>query len=763
MVKNVPGTTKRQGGTGKSGLRLGTFPRFNIGVRFVGLVILVSLLIGAVIGHPLINASRDALRQQVLQNNLSQADLAAEFASNYIAAIQAHVRVFAKRPDVQQAVLNNAPVQLQTTLAQFVEIQTALEGVEIYDTNGMQQVTSSADTTTIGQSFADRDWFPKVITTRQPYLGLPLKSGITGSPVEPYAVPILDERGQIRAVLSASISLGNLSDAVVNIKYASDTRASMIDFRSGGLIIADKDPQLIATPITIKNEALDNLLTGKRGASETINSDKELDLIGFAPVADLPWGVMVITPSVSAFAVVATLSRNAALYTGIIVLLAAIMGVILVLSVTRPLRHLVEGTEEIGKGNLDYKIAIRSRDEIGDLSTAFERMALKLKQTTVSRDELSKEIVDRNKVEDALRQSETLYRSLFENMLNGFAHCKMLYSEGQPQDFTYISVNSAFEALTGLKNVTGKNVSEVIPGIRQTDPKLFELYSRVALSGIPEKIEIYVEALKMWFSIGVYSPQKEYFVAIFDVITERKRAEEELKKTLTELKRSNDELQRFAYVASHDLQEPLRMVASYVQLLERRYKDKLDPEANDFINFAVEGAKRMQNLINDLLTYSRVDSRAKPFQPVNLEEVLSIAVANLEVAMKESGAEVTYEPLPTVMADEGQMIQVFQNLLSNAFKFHRNELPHIRVSATPKYDEWIVSIADNGIGIEPQYFERIFTIFQRLHREYPGTGAGLSIAKRIIERHGGRIWVESQPGEGSIFYFSLSQKGEKQK
>jgi len=246
-------------------------------------------------------------------------------------------------------------------------------------------------------------------------------------------------------------------------------------------------------------------------------------------------------------------------------------------------------------------------------------------------------------------------------------------------------------------------------------------------------------------------------------ITKRKQAEEKLKQTVAELGRSNEELQGFAHVASHDLQEPLRMVASYVQLLERRYKDNLDADANDFINFAVDGTKRMQNLINDLLSYSRVGSRGKPFEPTNIEQVFEAAMDNLRVAIEESKAEVTHEPLPTVTADEGQMVQVFQNLLSNAIKFRRKEPPRVHVAAEQKGGEWIFSVRDNGIGIEPQYFERIFIIFQRLHgQEYPGTGAGLAIAKRIVEHHGGRIWVESEPGKGSIFYFSIPVKGGKQ-
>ncbi len=240
-------------------------------------------------------------------------------------------------------------------------------------------------------------------------------------------------------------------------------------------------------------------------------------------------------------------------------------------------------------------------------------------------------------------------------------------------------------------------------------------------------------------------------------VTSLKQAEKELKQKMIDLERSNSDLERFAYVASHDLQEPLRMVASYVKLLDRRYKDKLDQDAQDYIGFAAEGATRMQQMINDLLAYSRVGTKGKPLEPTDLEAVLSRAMRNLDVAIKENDAIVTHASLPTVLADDVQMIQLFQNLIWNALKFKSDKQPRVHVSAELKGNEWQISVHDNGIGIAPQYFERIFIIFQRLHTrtDYPGSGIGLAICKKIIERHGGRIWVESTPGEGSTFYFTI--------
>jgi len=208
----------------------------------------------------------------------------------------------------------------------------------------------------------------------------------------------------------------------------------------------------------------------------------------------------------------------------------------------------------------------------------------------------------------------------------------------------------------------------------------------------------------------------------------------------------------------------LRMVTSYLQLLERRYKDKLDGDALEFINYAVDGSNRMKTLISDLLAYSRVGTRGKEIALTDCEEVLARVLSTLQVSIEESRGSVTHDPLPKLMADDVQLESLFQNLIGNAIKFHGKKPPMIHVGVEQKGKEWIFSVSDNGIGIDPQYFERIFIIFQRLHnrQEYPGTGIGLAISKRIVERHGGRIWIESQPGKGSTFFFTLPIRGESQ-
>ena len=264
---------------------------------------------------------------------------------------------------------------------------------------------------------------------------------------------------------------------------------------------------------------------------------------------------------------------------------------------------------------------------------------------------------------------------------------------------------------------------------------------------------------------------------VYDV-TERKKTEEELRKyrehleemveqrtaelekTANELKRSNEDLQQFAYGVSHDLQEPLHVISGFLGLIEKRYRDRLDEKGHEFIRVTIDGTKRMQELIRDLLEYSRVGAKAKEFKLTECSVILDKTLFNLKVAIEESGAEVTCDELPTLMADAIQLGSLFQNLIGNAIKFHGTEPPKVHVSAEKRDGEWLFSVCDNGIGIDPKFSERIFSVFQRLHTaaEYPGTGIGLAVCKKIVERHGGRIWVESKPGKGTTFYFTIPDR-----
>ncbi len=378
---------------------------------------------------------------------------------------------------------------------------------------------------------------------------------------------------------------------------------------------------------------------------------------------------------------------------------------------------------------------------------------------------LNEQLKEYKLAERKLIESEEKYRTLFTASPEGVVLIGL--------DGTILDCNAAAEEISGIKkeDLINKSFMELSLFNKEEMLRLIELFPKALTGEFRDTVDVSIQSCgeKRWVEVFPAllwrNNEVDALQLIVRDITERKQAEEKLMKTMVELKRTNTDLEQFIKVAYHDLQEPLRMVSSYVQLLERRYKGKLDRDADDFIRYAVEGVNRMHSLINDLLTYSNVDTCGKPFKPVDCTEVLNHAVGSLQKAIERSRAVITHDPLPTIIADDLQFVKLSQNLLSNAIKFHGEEPPRIHVSAEQKKNEWLFSVHDNGIGIDPEFTDRIFTIFQRLHgmSEYPGTGIGLAICKKIVERHGGRIWVESEPGKGSTFYFTIpKQRSERQ-
>ena len=373
------------------------------------------------------------------------------------------------------------------------------------------------------------------------------------------------------------------------------------------------------------------------------------------------------------------------------------------------------------------------------------------------------DITERKQTEAALHESEERFRRTFELAGSGLAHVGL--------DGRFLRVNPRLCEILGYtaEELIGRKVKDLShPEDRDAaDRARAEVLAGGIESARLEKRYLRKDGAVVWLSLAIAIERDAagrplYAISVLDDITERKHAEVALREAHAELKRSNAELEQFAYVASHDLQEPLRMVSSYTQLLSRRYGDRLDGDAKEFMHYTVDGAARMKQLIEDLLAYSRVGTRSRDFKPMAVEGALARAITNLRAAIEESGATITHDALPTVKADEVQLGQLFQNLMGNALKFRGSAPPKIHVQCSESQTEWHFAVCDNGIGIEPQYFERIFMLFQRLHTkgDYPGTGIGLAICKKVVERHGGRMWVESGPGEGSAFHFTLPKNGE---
>jgi PAS domain S-box-containing protein len=371
-----------------------------------------------------------------------------------------------------------------------------------------------------------------------------------------------------------------------------------------------------------------------------------------------------------------------------------------------------------------------------------------------------RDITESRRAQEALHQAQERLRGIYESSKDAIVYSTM---EGKLIDF-----NNSYCGLTGyskdeLLKITWQEITPVeysqyegaVVGriVESGEPAVYEKeYIRKDGSRVPIEVTA--------FLVRDTDNKPRGLAAFVKDITERRQAQESLQQTIADLQRSNSELEEFAYVASHDLQEPLRAVGGCVQVLQRRYGDKLDNRADELISHAVEGASRMQNLINDLLAYSRVGTRGKSFEQVDCNRIVADVLRSLQISIRESGAQVHVEELPTLLADGGQLTQVFQNLLANAIKFRGQETPQIAIDARQMDDDWLFAVRDNGIGIEPQYFERIFVMFQRLHTrtEYSGTGIGLAICKKIVERHGGRIWIESAKDRGTTFYFTLPKR-----
>ncbi|MCU7924396.1 MAG: PAS domain S-box protein [Candidatus Thiodiazotropha sp. (ex Dulcina madagascariensis)] len=437
----------------------------------------------------------------------------------------------------------------------------------------------------------------------------------------------------------------------------------------------------------------------------------------------------------------------------LVALFLALLTRLVAQSVLQPILRLKEGTERIGAGDLEYRVGNPIRDEIGDLARSFDSMTQRLKQVTASGEALRDEIEARKRAE--AREAR------FGRVLNSSSNEIYMFDADSLrfQDVNLGARNNLGYTLDELQALgpldlkpgyTPESFAELLDPLRREEKNsiVFETYHR-RKDGTTYPVEERLQLLKQ--------ESQPVFIAVIQDITERNRADHALKQATERLKASNKDLQDFAYVVSHDLREPLRMVSSYMQLLVRRYGEKLGKDADEFIGFAVDGANRMSSMIDGLLQYSRVETQGEPLQPVQAEQALDGALADLGLVIEACGAQINRQPMPEVMADPSQLERLLQNLIGNALKFQGQAEPVIEIGVQPQGAFWRFSVRDNGIGIEPRHREHIFNMFQRLHGrdEYPGLGIGLAVCKRIVERHGGRIWVDANPGKGSTFNFIL--------
>ena len=425
----------------------------------------------------------------------------------------------------------------------------------------------------------------------------------------------------------------------------------------------------------------------------------------------------------------------------------SVLGFIVVRSVTRPIKALVEGAREISHGNFAHKINVKSDDEMGDLAGEFNEMGSKLAASYESM-----EMKVRSRTKDLAIANDALLSAGVGVAITG-------------EDGTIRLANKAMMDFLGRSTSLGlldTDLKDALAEVGVTEEVWTDNSDTDYLDGVCELATERKGEDQAYYNIDSYpvvdgEGLKSGNVLFTKDITQRVVAEEQLKATLDELERSNEALEQFANIASHDLQEPLRMVSSYMQLLKKRYAGQLDEDADVFIGFAVDGTSRMQEMIQALLKFSRITTGGQPLAPVDLNTAYDNAVANLELLINESGADLKKDDLGWALGDEQQLTMLLQNLLSNGIKFRGDGPPAVSVSSMVSNGTVKVSVSDNGIGIDPKYNNKIFSIFQRLHtrEEYPGSGIGLALCHRIIDRHEGQIWVDKNQGPGSTFHFTI--------
>jgi PAS domain S-box-containing protein len=381
------------------------------------------------------------------------------------------------------------------------------------------------------------------------------------------------------------------------------------------------------------------------------------------------------------------------------------------------------------------------------------------------------DITKGKKAEEALRANEARLRSLFDGMLEGYAHCEVVFDRGEAVDWVYLDVNPAFETLTGLKDVVGKRVTEVIPGFRKGNPALLEILGRVASTGESRIFGDNVPGLKRWYAMSAYSPRRGEFVAVFDDITERKQAEEEIRalnarleervRTRTaELEVANKELEAFSYSVSHDLRAPLRAVDGFSRILLEDHAPQLDAEGKRLLGVVRTNTRQMGQLIDDLLSFSRVGRQEMARTAVDMGALADEVFRGL--VAEDERVSLTVGDLPHADVDPALMRQVWVNLVSNSLKFTRPKAERvIGIAGRSEPGRVVYSLKDNGVGFDMAYVNKLFGVFQRLHssHEFEGTGVGLALVQRIVHRHGGEVWAEGKVGEGATFSFSLPRPG----
>ena len=710
-------------------------PRFTLAFIFYALALLVS------VGLIAYQSGRASLRSNTISELQGTALRKEDNLNRWVEVKGANISALASDPVVVTQVLtvlmsnpNSADFRaareafvaiLEPRLATYEYIQVSLINPE----TGLVIASTMPDEE--GQLKANQPFF--LNGQSGPYVENPIYSEELQAFTMTAAAPLYGVAGERVALLAAQLDMESLNVLVSRRTNLHETDDAYLVNPSHMFVTRPRfveDPALLAQPV--QTEHVKRCLQQESGVMEADDYRNTPSFVAYRWIPDRQMCLVVKIDRAEAYQPIRAFGGTIAVTSAIALLVAAAVAVALARSMTRPILALQSGVARFANGELDVRLDATSRDELGQLASEFNKMA------------------------GVLAEEQTLLQQRAEQFFN--VTLDMLCT----MDLTgrLLDLNPAWEQNLGYtrEELHGQLLTKLIHPADLSATTVALQRVRNETTGRFESRCRHKDGSYRWLAwVAVFAPQDQLLYAAARDITERRLDEEKLRQQTQELKRSNQELERFGYVASHDLQEPLRLVSNYVQLLGRRYQGKLDPDADEFISFALDGTNRMKSLLADLLAYSKVAAREANPVPVLMEKTLERVLENLQFIVEDVGAIITHEPLPAVLGDDAQMLQLLQHLIGNALKFRGSEPPRIHLGVRQLGERWLFFIRDNGIGINAQYTEHVFGIFQKLHRQeqYPGTGIGLAIARKIVERHGGRIWVDSEPGKGATFYFTL--------
>lgn len=722
------------------------------------LIAMLPFLIAGLLGY---SKARQTLEERFLLQLESVASIQAARVSDILDQKLDKLRLLSGRPQLRsnlRAHQGSEAEEIRSAILQVIRAGTyahGLRSVSIYDLSGNLIATTKESGATL-TDLSRQAYFESVIKDRKIVDFYP---GASGELICHVVGPVTagDEAIGVAAIEADASELKSVVTSYEGLGETGELILARVDDDGGALFIAptrfDSEaafrrqvgggPEIPIVAAVARMEGTFHEAVDYRG-------QEVLSVTRYVPTAGI--GLEAKVDRSEAIGPIVQLRKLTTVVAVITVLVVGAVSWFLATTILRPIERLTRSAHIIESGDYDHRAEVHGRDEIADLADAFNLMA---QQLTVANRSLEEQVEKRT---SQLQSS----KERFELAVTGSS--AGIWDWDINSNHVYFS--DRFKELLGYQPDEFEDSFDAWEERLHPDEKggvLEALESHVHNGNSNEAMFDQEFRLRLrdgnyrWFHTrgrAVRGSEKDAPVRMAGSITDI----ESRKQYEARLEHSVRELEQFAYVASHDLREPLRMVASYVKLLERRYHDKLDDSAKDFINYAVDGANRMQRLIDDLLTYSRVGSKQQDLQPIHAEQVMNDALKNLQEAIRESEAEVTYDSLPMVSADQTQFIQLLQNLLANAIKFTPpDEKPKVHVSAEPRDGQWCFSVRDNGIGIQQKYKERIFKIFQRLNsrEEYEGTGIGLAVVNKIVERHGGSIWLESEEGKGTTFYFTM--------